>query len=558
MNDKKESEEELINKINKIRSGDSSSEEFEKDYFLDKKHSISQILFDLLNLNSESEIFNYIGQKIKEILEEAYIILSIYDESLESLKVHSIYGSNPKLLSLSEKIAGVKIDEFYTPINKFDPETQNFLSSGKLHQIDDGIYYITAGKIPRKTCYILKKTFGIKKTYVMGFSWQNEMFGSANILTKNENNDINLKNVETFLNIASVVLQRRRAEKELADRESLLKLVTDNMLNLVSHIDKDGIFQYISPSVKNVLGYEVEDVLGKNVFDFIKLTHPDDLEKVMSTFIQANISYKSGSVQHRFKCADGHYIWVKSLGNPLFDDENQYYGVVFSMTDISSIKYAEEKYKVSMEEKELLLRELHHRVKNNIQIISSLLNLQSQYLKDERDLEIFKSNQNRVKSMAIIHEKLYDSQDFAHVNISDYVKTLIEELYSTYLNNKEDINLKIDVEDIILEMETAIPLGLLVNELVSNSMKYAFSNIQNVEKNEIYIELKKEENNYKLIVKDNGKGLPDDFKFQKAETLGLKLINSLADQIDGTIELNNDQGTEFTIKFREQNYNERI
>lgn len=553
MNDKKESEKTLT--ADKLRNDDSNHK---NTYFLDEEDFLSQIVFDLLNLTDESKIFDYIGNKIKKIMKKAYIVLSIYDESLDSLKVHSIYGSNPKLLALSEKIAGVKIDEFHTPITKFSPETRTFLSSGTLHEIEDGIYYITAGKIPPKTCRILEKTFGIKKTYVMGFSWQGEMFGSANILTKTIPDKLILKHIETFLNIASVVLQRRRAEKELEDREQLLTLITNNMLNLVGHVNQEGIFQYISPSVKNVLGYEINEVLGKNVFDFIQKTHPDDVEKVMSTFIEANLSYKPGSVQHRFKCADGHYIWVSSLGNPLFNEKNQYDGVVFSMTDISSIKYAEEKYKESLKEKELVLRELHHRVKNNMQIISSLLNLQAKSLKDERDIEIFKSSQNRVKSMAIIHEKLYDSPDFAHIKLLDYIQSLVEELYTAYHTSENMIELQINVDEFVLKMETAIPLGLLINELVSNSLKYAFPKDKPFENAKIMIELKKEEDNFQLTVLDNGVGLPENMDLNKTETLGMQLINSLTDQIDGDLNLDVSHGTKFTISFKEQSYKDRI
>jgi PAS domain S-box-containing protein len=557
MNNEKEPEKLAKSNLNKFISADSEHVDLQKDYFLEK-NSISHIVFDLLNLTSESEILGFIGEKIKEMLEEAYIILSEYDESLDSLKVHSIYGINPTILKLSKKIVGKEIIEFSFPLKTLDAESRAFLSNGKLHEIEDGIHFISAGKIPLSTAHILEKKFGIKKTYLMSFSWQNEMFGSANIFIKKGTVESNLKNVETFLNIASVALKRRKAEKKLEDREKLLSLVTDNMLNLVAHVDKDGTFMYVSPSVKNLLGYEVEEVLGKNVFEFIQLTHPDDIEKVMSTFIEANQSYKPGSVQHRFKCADNHYMWINSSGNPLFDSENNYNGVVFSMTDISSIKNTEEKYKSSLHEKELILRELHHRVKNNMQIISSLLSLQAKSLKDERDLEIFKSSQSRVKSMALIHEKLYDSPDFSHINLADYIQSLVEELYDTYYIRADKIHLKINILDIKLNMETSIPLGLLINEIVSNSLKYAFPENENFENPELVIELKKEKNDYILMIMDNGIGVPDKFDLDKSESLGMLLINSLTDQIDGELKLDTSHGTKFTIKFGKQKYQKRV
>ena len=557
MNNEKEPEKLAKSNLNKFISADSEHVDLQKDYFLEK-NSISHIVFDLLNLTSESEILGFIGEKIKEMLEEAYIILSEYDESLDSLKVHSIYGINPTILKLSKKIVGKEIIEFSFPLKTLDAESRAFLSNGKLHEIEDGIHFISAGKIPLSTAHILEKKFGIKKTYLMSFSWQNEMFGSANIFIKKGTVESNLKNVETFLNIASVALKRRKAEKKLEDREKLLSLVTDNMLNLVAHVDKDGTFMYVSPSVKNLLGYEVEEVLGKNVFEFIQLTHPDDIEKVMSTFIEANQSYKPGSVQHRFKCADNHYMWINSSGNPLFDSENNYNGVVFSMTDISSIKNTEEKYKSSLHEKELILRELHHRVKNNMQIISSLLSLQAKSLKDERDLEIFKSSQSRVKSMALIHEKLYDSPDFSHINLAVYIQCLVEELYDTYYIRADKIHLKINILDIKLNMETSIPLGLLINEIVSNSLKYAFPENENFENPELVIELKKEKNDYILMIMDNGIGVPDKFDLDKSESLGMLLINSLTDQIDGELKLDTSHGTKFTIKFGKQKYQKRV
>ena len=278
----------------------------------------------------------------------------------------------------------------------------------------------------------------------------------------------------------------------------------------------------------------------------------------MSTFIEANQSYKPGNVQHRFKCADNHYMWINSSGNPLFDSENNYNGVVFSMTDISSIKNTEEKYKSSLHEKELILRELHHRVKNNMQIISSLLSLQAKSLSDEKDLEIFKSSQSRVKSMALIHEKLYDSPDFSHINLADYIQSLVEELYDTYNIYLDKIHLKMNIQDIKLNMETSIPLGLLINEIVSNSLKYAFPENKNFENPELVIELKKEKNDYILMIMDNGIGVPDKLDLEKSESLGMQLINNLTDQIDGKLKLDTSHGTKFTIKFGKQKYQKRV
>jgi len=188
-------------------------------------------------------------------------------------------------------------------------------------------------------------------------------------------------------------------------------------------------------------------------------------------------------------------------------------------------KRMEEWIKASLKEKEVLLKEIHHRVKNNLQIISSLLNLQSEYIKDEQDLEIFKVSQNRIESMALIHEKLYQSEDLAQIDFSEYIRDLVASLFCSYELNLDAIELKINVEQIFLNIETAIPCGLIINELVLNSLKHAFP-IGN--SGEIYINLyENDENEIALTISDNGIGFSQDFDFRNTSSLGLQLVNAL-------------------------------
>lgn len=564
MNDEKKSKDQLIVEIKKYRNLYSELEGHMADFnlmkpenkpFQDALKFLSPLVMDLLSLPTESDIYDFTLEKLQEIVTDAYIIISTYDEDSDSFKVRDIVGITPRMVDLAEKLTGVKIANFYFPLDTLDQDSKNFLSSGKLQRVDNGLHYITAGKLSPKTYHMIEKAFGVDETYVMGFSFKGEMFGSVNIITKKKGKPLNINTVETILNIASVVLQNKMAEKELKKRERLLSLVTDNMLNVVGQIDEEGTFQYISPSIKTILGYEPEEILGENVLKFISLTHPDDQYKVGSAFKDAQTSYIPGGVQHRFKRADGHYIWVESLGNPLFNYKNQYNGVVFSMTDIDSLKVAEENFRTSLEEKELLLRELHHRVKNNMQIISSLLSLQTHHIKDERDLKIFESSQNRVKTMSLIHDELYSSQDFSHINISEYIQNLTKELLTSHIEDPGRVKLKVNVEDVKMELETAIPLGLLINEIVANSVNHAFPNYQN---GKIIVELKRDNDVFLLKISDDGIGIPQSIDFKKAETLGFQLINSLVNQLDGQIEMHTNNGTTFTVKFKELEYKKRF
>ncbi|MCG6551353.1 MAG: response regulator [Candidatus Magnetominusculus sp. LBB02] len=211
----------------------------------------------------------------------------------------------------------------------------------------------------------------------------------------------------------------------------------------------------------------------------------------------------------------------------------------------------------SLTEKEVLLREIHHRVKNNMQVISSLLRLQARYVKDNKLSAMFKDSEYRIRSMALIHEKLYNSKDMSHIDFGDYVKNLCSGLFSSYGVNKREIRFNVDTANISLGIDTAIPCGLVINELISNSLKYAFKKGQ---KGEISVQLRQHrDNEYELTVGDTGGGLDASIDFRTTESLGLQLVTSIAEsQLHGKITLDRTKGTVFRIKFDELKYATRI
>ena len=211
----------------------------------------------------------------------------------------------------------------------------------------------------------------------------------------------------------------------------------------------------------------------------------------------------------------------------------------------------------SLQEKELLLREIHHRVKNNLQVISSLLSLQSRTSKDEQAIEMAKESQNRIKVMALIHEKLYRSKDFANVEFNDYIKNLANDLFASYRVSASRISLKLEIEDLSLGIDTAIPTGLIINELVTNCLKYAFSKDSD---GEIRISLRSlNDGQNELIVSDNGVGIPETLDIKNAESLGLRMITNLTERsLHGNVSINRNNGTEFKIIFKEKEYKDRL
>ncbi|MDZ7261537.1 MAG: ATP-binding protein, partial [candidate division KSB1 bacterium] len=254
-----------------------------------------------------------------------------------------------------------------------------------------------------------------------------------------------------------------------------------------------------------------------------------------------------------YKAKNGKEIPVLFNASVMKDKAGKINSIVCTGRDITERKQAEDQIKASLKEKELLLKEIHHRVKNNLQVISSLLNLQAGYIKDTQALELFQESQNRIKSMALIHEKLYRSQNLAKIDFKEYIHNLTNYLFRSYRAFSNNIVPKIKVDNIYLGIDTAIPCGLIINELVSNAMKHAFPAGKT---GKIWINFsattnRRHSDKLVLSVRDNGVGFPRDLDFRNTESLGLQLVNTLTKQLKGTIELDRSRGTKFKITFPE-------
>jgi len=209
----------------------------------------------------------------------------------------------------------------------------------------------------------------------------------------------------------------------------------------------------------------------------------------------------------------------------------------------------EDRVKVSLQEKDVLIKEVHHRVKNNMQVISSLLNLQSRRIQDPDILEMFRESQRRIRSMALIHERLYQSSDLSRIEFSQYLRNLATHLFHSCEVSSDRVRLRLDTEEVFLNINTAIPCGLIVNELISNALKHAFPEGRT---GEVMVELHRASGDgYALRVSDDGVGIPRGFDFRRTGSLGMQIVNTLVNQLDGEIELAQGEGTDFTISFQE-------
>ena len=253
---------------------------------------------------------------------------------------------------------------------------------------------------------------------------------------------------------------------------------------------------------------------------------------------------KSYKFEVQLKPGDKTY-WLEVFMSPIFDTKGEVIEVSMVAHDSSEKKQISLNIGESLKEKEILLKEIHHRVKNNLQVISSILNLQSSFVTDENTLEILQESRNRIRTMAIIHENLYRTEDFSSINFSSYLENLLGNLVASYRIN-EEVVLETNLEEVDLVLDQAIPCGLLVNELITNALKYAW---KQGEKGTITINLYQKETEIHLNIFDDGIGLPFNFKETKPETLGLQLVETLIEQLDGELEVKNENGTKYFIKF---------
>jgi PAS domain S-box-containing protein len=334
-------------------------------------------------------------------------------------------------------------------------------------------------------------------------------------------------------------LQEKTAELER------LSIVAKETGNAVMIFNSQKQLEWLNDGFTTLTGFNKEELVARYGTSLENLCFNPDLKTQIEDSVKAR---KSIIYEGKLTTRNGKPIWISTTLTPIYNGVDTLKNVVLIHSDITYRKEMEESIKDSLGEKQKLLREIHHRVKNNLQIIISLLNLQSSYISDYEALKALKEGQDRVKSLALIHEKIYQSDELSDIEFKEYIKKLLEHLYFSYNIDKEDIMINIQADDVLLDIDTAVPCGLIINELVTNALKYAF---EGRKKGAIYISLEAvDENCYKLCVSDNGVGMPAGFDVYHSETLGMQLLTALVDQLDGKIELVNSNGVNFTIYFK--------
>ena len=358
--------------------------------------------------------------------------------------------------------------------------------------------------------------------------------------------------IKEVLGVSRDISERRTIEESLIESEKKYRTLFESNPDYTLLLDIKGKIIDVNQSSINVIGLSKDEFIGKQISDLDIILEEDLINIVKLPEMLDGQLIKPFEV--RLIDKDGKLRWINVQVTKIEKNGETSFILIIAI-DITEGKQFEIKLKNSIREKEVLLQEIHHRVKNNMQIISSLLNIQTRYVDDPEAVNVLKESQNRVKSMAMIHEKLYNSKSFNKIYFVDYIESLVWDLFYSYSIKKGTIKPVLDIDDIKLNIETSVPCGLIITELVSNCLKYAFPDGR---QGELKVSLKNKDDYYELNISDNGIGFPENIDYKNTESLGLQLINSLTDQIDGEIELNRTNGTEFKIRFQELLYKDRI
>lgn len=336
------------------------------------------------------------------------------------------------------------------------------------------------------------------------------------------------------------ITERKRIELALKDSEQKYRDLVDNALVGVYRTNIAGDILFVNEALSKLAGFSSPAEMMKGGA-LVRYKDPAAREAFIKELTDKG-KLNDYEIEMLTKSGETKNVLLSAT---LAGDE-----ILGMMMDITERKRATEKIKAALKEKEILLQELHHRVKNNMQVISGLIELQSQQLDDEASRLIFNETRDRVSSMALIHENLYKASDLGNINFAEYIKTLTNHLFYSYNMDPNVIQLITDVRDVFLDVQVGIPCGLIVNELVSNTLKHAFPGERH---GKVTVSLVPEDDGrYTLIVKDDGVGFPKDLDFRKTKSLGMQLVTMLVDQLEGTIALMQGKGTEFVITFAEK------
>jgi PAS domain S-box-containing protein len=347
--------------------------------------------------------------------------------------------------------------------------------------------------------------------------------------------------IEETLEKQRLVWEKRLAEAKLAKEHDYTRHLIESSPDFHMALDKNGRIMDVNETFEKIVGKSHEDLIGASIYKYLP---KEETEKAIAAI------FEKGQVRNIELTADipGKEALLCNFSGTVFTTPEEELGIYVTGRDITEQRRAEDQIKVSLKEKEVLLQEIHHRVKNNLQVVSSLLNMQARAAKNKDVNDILSEARSRINTMALIHSQLYESKNLSEINMKGFMDKMLVQLLQIHSVPDRKITPIVHAVDCSLPISTAVPVGLIANELITNAFKHAFVNR---EEGKIEVCLSAlEKGVVNLTVSDNGVGLPEGFDFKASKTLGLHVVKILAEeQLDGKLEVVSDKGTTFKVKF---------
>ncbi len=347
-----------------------------------------------------------------------------------------------------------------------------------------------------------------------------------------------------FRGVDRDITGRKRIEEALSESEERFRNLVETTSDWIWETDVKGKYIYSSPKVKDLLGYEPEEVIGRTPYDLM----PDEEAKRVSVIAGKIMKSHKPIIRLENKNIhkDGRFVLLETSGIPVFDSSGKFHGYRGIDRDITERKQAEETVSRALEEKEGLLRELQHRVKNSFAIITGIVGLETNRQQDLRMQKVLMDIRNRISSLSELYDLLYQNQEVKNIKLNQYLERLSRSIIEVYSAEKKWIKLQMHMDEIEIDVKRAVSIGLILNELLTNALKHAFPEKR---RGTIRIKLNKSKTGIVLVVADEGIGLPQKIKFDGQSGLGLDLVKLLTSQLDGKIDLKREDGTVFSVKF---------
>lgn len=501
---------------------------------------LNRFSLELAHLPSD-EIFSYIVNKIKKIFNVRAVLLNTYNESSSEIVIEftSLSEKDNQIVSnyLNAKLIGKRI--------KISKEFYERMTTNIFERVDS-LYELSNGEIPQVIGKPIEILFSIGWFAGIALVNKNKLVGTM-ILVGNNNQDFLKKEVVMAVaGIAAIAIERKKAEESFRDSEKRFRELSELLPQIVFEMDLEGKLKFVNKNAFDIFGYTDQEF--SNGLKALDMIIPEDREKAYRNINYLLSNRTTEENEYTALRKDGTTFPVLIFSSVIYKN-NLPDGIRGIIVDISYRKKLEEQIKTSLKEKEVLLKEVHHRVKNNFQTIISLLNLQSNLTEDPKILNTFIESRNRIKSMALIHELLYRESNFISIDFQYYSNKLISYLKDSY-SNSSLVEFILDIDNINLSIDKIISCGLILNELISNSFKHAFPDGR---RGKISISFKSlNENVYCLKLSNNGLKLADGFETKTHNSLGMLLVKSLTKQIGGELYISSTEKlTEFKITFRE-------